>query len=110
MNNFEFSGFNTGGGFDSLFVLNATKYTKQQAVELCKREYEHRFKDDGFFSKRGIRPLRVPTEADVEEKYCAFRLGFDFDEDYTRGCYTLVNKGDRGAFPVLVIDFENLEK
>lgn len=98
MSKFEFMTFGCSPGDNDMFVANAKKYTPGQMVEICKRECEHLFK------KRGLREPDVP---DVQTAHSAFRFG---NPDYPDGCYTFAVKGENGAFPVYVIDFERLRE
>ena len=107
MSKFDFMGFGCNGGYDDMFVAHAKKYTAAQTVELCKREFEHKFKSRSIYG-REIPALREPTAEDVQDVHCAFRFGVD--PAWPDGCYTLVGEGDAGAFPVHVIDFERLKR
>lgn len=60
MSNFTHMGFNDGGCYDSDFVVHAKKYSKAEAVEILKDEYDYNF-DDGIY--------REPTEDDFVEDY-----------------------------------------
>jgi len=95
---FDTMGFCYDGCYDAMFVANANKHTAEETVEMCKKEYEYKFDEQG---------PRVPTIEDVESQYCAHRLGMD---EWPDGCYTIVEKGARGSFPVFVIYFDKLSR
>ena len=105
MTKFDFMAFGYSEGCADMFVAHAQKHGKEEAVEICKREYDYKF--IGFDAYRGkVTPLREPTLDDVQEAHCAFRLGI---HEWPHGCYTLVGGGETGAFPVYVIDFDRLK-
>ncbi len=102
MSRFDFMGFGYDGGRDEMFVAHAKKYTPEQTVELCTREYAHRF------SQQWGTKLREPTVNDVIESHCAFRFGVS--SEWPDGCYTFVGQNEPGSFPVYVIDFKGLKE
>lgn len=78
----------TGGKFDE-FVVNAKKYSEEEALELFKSEVDLNIEDK--YERWCKYYVKVPD-------WC----GYDGDE----GCYTYCSKGERGAFPVWVIEFK----
>lgn len=96
---FDYAGFRYSY-CDEMIVVNAQKYTPKQAIEIFLQEYEYLFGLE-FHEK-----FRTPLVSDVKCAYCAYRMGVS--DDYPNGCYTLVNKDSRGAFPVHVIYFSDL--
>ncbi len=107
MGKFDFMGFGIEGSYDEMFVACARKYTPGETVNLCMREFEYKFKPL-IWCGRTIPALRAPSVDDVQSEYCAFRFGVS--PEWPDGCYTLVGKGETGAFPVWVIDFERLKE
>jgi len=102
MAKFDYMAFGYSPGDSDMFVANAKMYSTEETVELCKSEYDYK-----FLGKRALHPdFRKPTPDDVQDAYCAFRFGLS--PEWPDGCYTLVGEGERGAFPVHVIDFERL--
>ena len=101
MNSFDFMGFGYDGGPDDMLVVNANKYSAQETVNICKEEYEH------LFNPRFGGTYKEPTIENVKNNYCAYRMGVS--DIWPAGCYTLVEKPERGAFPVHVIYFSELE-
>lgn len=101
MRMFDHMTFGRTAGCDDMFVADAQRYTKLEAVEICKSNYSY------LFSPESKRALRYPTVDDVQDCGCAFRFG---NYAYPDGCYMLVGDDEKGAFPVHVIDFERLEK
>ena len=99
MANFDIMTFSDGGWRDTSLVAHAKKYTKEQIVEECISEYGEMLDEN---------QLRKPTVDDVKEGFVAFRFGVDSNA-WPDGCYTFVQKGDPGSFPVWIIDFESLE-
>jgi len=98
---FDFMGFGYDGGSDEMLVVNANKYSAQETVNICKKEYEH------LFNPRFGGTYKEPTIENVKSNYCAYRMGVS--DIWPTGCYTLVDKPGRGAFPVHVIYFGKLE-
>jgi len=107
MTRFDYMGFGRDCGSDDMFVVHAGKYTPEQAVSICKSEYEHLFKETGEYRLPWQRRLREPIIDDVLTAGCAFRFGVS--PEWPDGCYTLVGINKRGAFPVHVIDFDRLK-
>lgn len=107
MSKFDYMNFNDGS-HDSDFVAHAKKYTKEETIDLCMVENDHKFTEKYCNG----RLHRKPTITDVKEatvryypkvpEYC----GCDSDG----GCYTYCKKGERGSFPVWVIEFEGLKE
>ena len=89
-------------GDSDMFVANAKTHSAMETAELCKSEYDYKFRSD---EKRGPN-YREPTPDDVMGAHCAFRFGLSSERP--DGCYVLVGEGERGAFPIHVIDFEKL--
>lgn len=106
MSKFDYMNFSVDG-YDTEFVVHAKKFTKEQAIELCIQENDWRFKKEYCLGK----VLRKPTIEDVKEKTVRWYVrtpefcGFDDNE---RGCYTYCKKGEKGSFPVWVIEFNAL--
>lgn len=106
MSSFTHMGFNDGGYHDSDFVVHAKKYTKAEAVEILKEEYDYNFDDDLY---------REPTEDDFIEDYvrwyvripewCSYDVG-----DSSRGCYSFCGKTEKGSFPVWRCELSKLIK
>lgn len=107
MSAFDFMGFGYDGGHDEMFVAHAKKYSAEETVEICKREFDYLFQDHRGAHGRKIEGLREPTQADVQDAHCAFRMGVM--PEFPSGCYTIVGPQERGAFPVRVIDFSRLK-
>lgn len=101
MNSFDFMGFGYDDGSDDMLVANANKYSAQDTVDICKEEYEH------LFNPCFGGAYKEPTIENVKNNYCAYRMGVSYI--WPKGCYTLVEKPERGAFPVHVIYFSELE-
>lgn len=99
MSAFDFMCFSyDAGGSDYCFVANAKKHSKRQALEICLSECDFLFAGEGG--------LRKPTIKDVADATVAYRLGV---EGWGKtGCYTFVDDGSWGSFPVRVIDFSSL--
>lgn len=95
MSNFTHMGFNVGGSRDTDFVVHAKKYTKTEAVEVLKEEYDFNF-DDGLY--------REPTEDDFTEDYVRWYVRVPewcgYDGDSSKGCYSFCDKSEKGSFPV----------
>lgn len=75
MSDFDFMGFGYDGGHDEMFVAHAKKYSAEETVEICKREFDYLFQDHRGAHGRKIEGLREPTQADVQNAHCAFRMG-----------------------------------
>lgn len=105
LSKFDYVNF-SDGSWDTEFVVHAKKFTKEKAVELCLQENDWKFKTDYCNGEL----LRKPTIEDITEKTVRWYpqipefCGYDGD----RGCYTYCKKGERGSFPVWVIEFEKL--
>ena len=97
MSNFTYMEFGyDAGSFDQL-VFHANKYSKQDCVDIFNEEYAYKglkcTLDDikgGGFVKYYIRPTQ--------------HMSLDFDG----GVYGFVDKKERGAFPVWVIELGEL--
>ncbi len=104
MSKFDYMNFSDGYS-EIEFVAHAKKFTKEETVKLCIQENDYK-----FIEKYCNNLLRKPTIEDVAEgtvrwypvtpEFC----GYDGD-----GCYTYCNKGERGSFPVWVIEFDKLK-
>ncbi len=98
MANFDFMAFGYSAGDADMFVAHAKKYTAQETIDLCQREYSHKFETVSEERRKWFGPqVRIPTLEDVADAWCAFRMGVD--SEWPDGCYTLVKEGDAGAFP-----------
>lgn len=102
---FDFMTFGVSAGDNDMFVANASKYTPNETIELCKKEYDYLFTRHTTAYGRLCDPLRPPIVNDVQQCGCAFCFG---NPEWPDGCYTLVGEGERGAFTVWVIDFDGL--
>lgn len=107
MSKFDFMAFGYSAGDDDIFVAHAEKHTLEETVDLCKREYEHKFLKHTNAYGRPVQALRLPAVEDVQKAHCVFRLGVS--PEWPDGCYTLTGEKETGAFPVWVIDFERLK-
>lgn len=107
MSKFDYMGFSYAGGRDDAFVVHAKKYTQEQAINLCKREYGRFFCKTNKHRKPWEKKFREPTINDINKASCAFRFGASVE--YPEGCYTFVDDNANGAFPVYVILFSRLE-
>lgn len=96
MSKFDYTGLVDDDGFDSMFIANSARYNVRDVLELFNREYSDR--DD----------FREPTEDDVEKRYCIHRIGASLE--WPNGHYVLTDDGERGSFPVWVIDFRWLRQ
>ena len=105
MSKYEYGNFSDGGS-DLEFVAHAKKFTKEKVVELCIQENDHRFMAEYCNG----RLHKEPTIEDITERTVRYYpvvpefCGYDGDN----GCYTYCKKGERGSFPVWVIEFEKL--
>ena len=72
------------------------RYNKEEVLKLYMEEYGNPYNRTN---------TRDPQICDVKESYCAYRMGFP---EYEDGCYTTVDKGARGSFPVYVIEYGDL--
>ncbi len=99
MSNFDYMNFSDG--WDTEFVAHAKKFTKEEALNLFEIENEHLF-SEGY---------RKPTIEDITERAVRWypRVPEWCDYDGDGGCYTYCKKGERGSFPVWVIEFERIE-
>lgn len=75
------------------FVVHANKYNKEQAIELAVKE---------------LSLGSTPATDSVYERWCRYYIRTPdwcgYDGDSNSGCYTYCGKGERGAFPVWVIE------
>ncbi len=89
-------------GLNHEFVAHAKKFTKEEMMSLCVAENGLDFHGE---------KLRKPTISDIKERTVRYFVkrpdycGYDTDG----GCYTYCNKGQRGSFPVWVIEFNDLK-
>lgn len=98
MANFDYMSFSCDGSYPEQFCVHAKKFTREEAIEIFQRECADLIETLG---------LRIPTDDDILECFVAYRLGvYEFDGE---GCYTFVNQGDCGSFPVWVFEFESLK-
>lgn len=102
MSSFEYMEFCYDGGPGVEFVASADKYSAEEAVKICIEERRE------MFYPRETSIFRIPTVTDARRKYVAYRLGVS--SVWPDGAYTLVEKGERGAFPVHVIFYDDLKK
>jgi hypothetical protein len=107
MAKFDYMNFGIGG-WDTEFVANARKYTEEQTINLCVKENDWRFELDYCNGKL----LRMPTIADVKLRHVRWYVKTpdfcEYDDD-GRGCYSYCKAGERGCFPVWVVEFAKLE-
>ena len=101
MSKFDYMNFSDGDS-DIEFVVNAKKFTKKQALEFFKEENEG-CEDRLNFDKLNIDIIKEKTVR-YYPKYPGYS-GFDSDNE---GGYTYCGKGERGSFPVWVIEFDDL--
>ena len=91
MSKFDYMEFT--GSSSNEFVVHAKKYTKEEALELAVEEM-------------GLGAIELD---EVIERYCRYYVRVPdfcgYDGDSNGGCYTYCGKGERGAFPVWVIEF-----
>lgn len=105
MSKFDYMNF-TDGSWNIEFVVHAKKFSKEEAVNLCIQE-----NDSMFIEKYCDGKLhRKPTLEDVRERTVRYypiapeSCGYDGDG----GCYSYCKSGEKGSFPVWVIEFEPL--
>lgn len=102
MSKFDYMNFNIDG-WDTELVVNAKKFSKEEAVVIFMIENAHILET----------ARRKPTIEDVTERTVRWYprvpdwCSYDGDED--NGCYSYCRSGERGSFPVWVIEFELLE-
>ncbi len=101
MSKFDYMNFNIDG-WDTGFVAHAKKYSKEDVIDFF-INVENDWRMGGF--------KRKPTVDDIEEKtvrwYPTVPEGCGYDGE--GGCYSYCNKGERGSFPVWVIEFEKIK-
>ena len=102
----KFDYMNFYGGYDTEFVVNAKKYNKQEAIDLCLIENDSRF--DCKYA--GLRLCRIPQIEDVEERSVRYFVKAPEAADYDGegGVYSFCKPGKRGSFPVWVISLDRL--
>lgn len=92
MAKFEYTEFR--GGTHDEFVVHAKKYSKEEAIEIMVEETAY----DGI----------IELEA-VQKQWCRYYVRVpdfcNYDDGEGGGCYTYCNEGERGAFPVWVIEY-----
>lgn len=90
MANFDFMEFT--GGRCREFVAHAQKYSKEEAIQIMRDE-------------TGCNEEADPES--VQNRWCRYYVRApdfcDFDGD--GGCYTYCDEGERGAFPVWVVEY-----
>lgn len=104
MSKFDYMNF-SDGSYDIEFVVHAKKFTKEEAIELCIQE------NDWKFDTRYCKIFhRKPTIEDIRERTVRYfpRVPENCGYDGDGGCYTYCKVGERGSFPVWVIEFERL--
>ena len=96
MSNFDYMFFDSGY-MPTAFVVHAKKYTKDEAIELCKDN----FKENG----EELDPIIFNT---IKQKYVRYyvKVPMECGHDTEGGCYTYCEKGTRGSFPVWNIRLE----
>ena len=106
MSKFDYMNFGIGG-WDTEFVAHAGKYTEEQVVNLCIQENDWRFKPN--YCNGNL--LRVPTICDVKLRYARWYVKTPQNCEYDdgKGCYSYCKAGQKGSFPVWVIDFYKLK-
>lgn len=105
MSKFDYMNFNING-YDTEFVAHAKKYNEEQTIELCIQENDWRFKPE--YCRGNV--LRIPTINDVKLKHVRWYVKTpDFCGSIGHGCYTYCKAGERGSFPVWVIEFSKLQ-
>lgn len=84
---------------DDSFVVHASKYTKEQALELFNSE------EGSYYYKKMLEAgkCRAATIDDVEKSWCKWVAKAPFGHDFEGGCY-LARTGGRGSFPIWIID------
>ncbi len=99
MSKFDCMNFSDGCR-DIEFVSHAKKFSKRETIDLFMIENKNLF-SEGY---------RKPTLEDVRERavryYPVAPEGYGFDG----GCYSYCKPGEKGSFPVWVIEFEPLRK
>jgi len=102
MSKFDYGDFGDGD-CDTEFVAHAKKYTKEEVIKLFV------IQDEWNMERYG---LRKPTVADIREdtvRYYPIAPEFYFNVEKGEPTYGFTTKGERGSFPVWVIDFDNLK-
>ena len=105
MSKFDYFNFHDGS-WDTEFVAHAKKFTKEETIELCVKENDWKFDKEHCNGKLH----RKPTIDDVIERTVRWypKVPEFCDIDSDNGCYSYCKKGERGSFPVWVIEFEQL--
>ena len=97
---FDYVNFNDGS-YDIEFVVNANKFNKEQTLDLFAEENTWKLEE-------GI--LREPTLEDIVQRSARWYVKSPYWCDYEgEGIYSYSRKGERGSFPVWVIEFEKLK-
>jgi hypothetical protein len=104
----KFDYMNFYGGYDTSFVVNAKKFSKEQAIELCLIENDGRF--DPKYA--GLKLCRMPMIEDIEEWSIRYYVKAPESTDYDGegGIYSFCKPGKRGSFPVWVISLDTLRR
>ena len=79
------------GAENDEFVVHSKKYTKDQAVELFRKEFPNR-----VIQEPEIKRVRYYVNA---PEWCGF--------DNEGGCYSMCNQDSKGSFPVFVFQLIN---
>ncbi|GAB6170585.1 hypothetical protein JCM15765_00630 [Paradesulfitobacterium aromaticivorans] len=107
MSKFDYMNFSDGSR-STEFVTNAKIFTKEQTIELCVSENDWRFEPE--YCDGNL--LRKPNIEDVVQRYVRWYVKVPewcgYDDNNGGGCYTFCKEGERGSFPVWVIEFEEL--
>jgi hypothetical protein len=99
MSKFDYMNF-TDGSWYIEFVVHAKKFSKREAIDLFMIENENLF-SEGY---------RKPTLEDVMERAVRYYPIAPGDCDFDGGCYSYCKSGEKGSFPVWVIEFEKLKR
>jgi hypothetical protein len=99
MSKFDFMNFENDGLFE--FIAHAKKYTKEEAVAVCKSENEDVIKNN---------EVREITAEDIQERFVRFFIHAPegLNQEFPDGCYSYCSKFNKGCFPVWVIDLAAL--
>jgi len=99
---FDYMIFNDGSR-DTEFVAHAKFMTKEEVISTFISELKYSI---------DFESMRKPTFEDIKEatvRYYPRVPDFCGCDSESGGCYTYCKEGERGSFPVWVIEFEELE-
>ena len=100
MAKFDYTNF-SDGSYDIEFVVNANKFSKEEVLDLFAEE-------NGWKLEGG--ELREPKLEDIVQRSVRWYVRSPYWCDYEgEGIYSYCMKGERGSFPVWVIEFEKLK-